>query len=187
MATKLQRLMDRRPDASLSRGLKDESYPKFYPHVTLASLSLLENPDAGETIRRVVMGGLLESQEVAFRSVDSGIHHFRSVFVRAELTEELKVLHARVHEGLGIKPKTPEFPHMSLCYIADEDAEHGERQRFHDMMKNLSMIDDITGEFALDCGEQDWVSGFRAVEMWVVDCSGATADWQVLHKIQLSA
>ena len=107
--------------------LSTSSYPTFVPHVTLASIQ--ETVVSSEKLRAAIP----ENQppvQVNFQAIAIGSHYFRSVYIEVVLSAELLELHRIVHDRLGLEPKTPAFPHLSLCYV-DEDAEN-ERVRFRD-------------------------------------------------------
>lgn len=177
----------RQKDPSLSL----ESYPKFYPHVTLASLPLsLEN----ELDR--IEGSIPKSTGNApmrcyFAEVKIGEHYFRSVYVAIKPTSDILSLYEEVHKMLGIEPRLPAFPHLSLCYIDDADAANGERQRFYEDLQVNGVIDtksEDNDSIQLNCGTRgkaDLVDHFEAHEVWVVRSEGPVEGWDVLRKIPL--
>lgn len=165
------------------------SYPKFHPHITLASLPLdfKDKLDTIEASIPKVIGPL----QCSFTSVDIGSHYFRSVYVTIKLTPELDSLHEHVHQALAVQPRTPVFPHMSLCYI--DDAEAAERLRFYEELKKAGKIsynDEIVGNemISLNCGafgERELLNHFEAREIWAVQCEGPVESWEVLRKFSL--
>lgn len=162
------------------------SYPEFTPHITLASLS-----PSKELSLPTLRASIPTSQSVLaieFQLVDVGSVFFRSVYISVKCTSVLTALHQHVHAALGVDPHTPSFPHISLCYIDDEDAERGERQKFHqDLLERVHLEKDKN--VSLNCkrpGEpDDWMNNFRAEEIWIVNCVGPVGDWEVLEKIPL--
>ncbi|KAK1236401.1 hypothetical protein PQX77_000341 [Marasmius sp. AFHP31] len=187
---KLKRTMDIRPSGSdapsSGRDTEPTSYPKFDPHITLASL-----PSSTDISISQLRDSIPKDQsplKIHFRSVvDMGDHFFRSVYIAVNLSPELAELHRRVHDALKVEPKTPKFPHISLCYITDSDAADGERQRYREeLTRRIRGGDD--GNVALNCGldEEDWVSGFVASEIWIAECEGPVETWKILDKISLS-
>ena len=94
-------------------------------------------------------------------------------------------LHERVHEALHAIPRTPSFPHLSLCYIDDNDAAIGEREAFYKTLKDGGKIRAGGG---LDCGlvEEDWMDCFEANEIWVVQCEGPVNEWTILRKLHVT-
>ncbi|KAL0066517.1 hypothetical protein AAF712_006560 [Marasmius tenuissimus] len=182
---KLERIMDIRP--SSGRDTEPASYPKFDPHITLASLP--SSTDISISQLRESIPKDQRPLKVHSKSVDIGDHFFRSVYIAVNLSSELVELHRRVHDTLKVEPRTPTFPHISLCYITDSDAANGERQRYHEELQSTRRIcKEDDGNVALNCGvdEEDWVSGFVASEIWVAECEGPVETWKILDKISLS-
>lgn len=106
---------------------------------------------------------------------------------------------------MGIdEPKSPAFPHLSLYYIDEKDAEKGERERMYGEMvrsgvvQNLSTEEGEEGEegVVLDCGvgtvpEPDpdamvRLDGIVGSEIWIVKCEGPVEGWEVMDKILLA-
>ncbi|KAF8891192.1 hypothetical protein BD779DRAFT_1670841 [Infundibulicybe gibba] len=91
-----------------------------------------------------------------------------------------------LHFGSG--PRTPAFPHLSLCYIADEDAESGERDMFFQELKRGRYRARADG-FGINCAESeegdDWLFGFEASEIWAMKCEGPAEDWVFLEAVPL--
>ena len=167
------------------------SYPKVYPHITLAYLpAAMENNL--EAIRALIPTRDTPLQ-CGFASVDVGNTYFRSVYIAVCPSVEIMDLHKRVHENLGEEPKTPAFPHLSLVYIADEDATEGERMVHYDLLKQKGIIGEKSTEgedrVSLNCaydGEgHGWMDFIDASEVWVVKCEGPVEGWQVLEKFAL--
>ncbi len=88
---------------------------------------------------------------------------------------------------------SPAFPHLSLFYIADEEA-HA-RVRFLQEMEREGVVrhsqDGLS--VALRCGEGDdgdegdvVLQGFMGTQIWIVDCAGPVEEWKVLDKILLA-
>ncbi|KAG6917937.1 hypothetical protein DXG01_000375 [Tephrocybe rancida] len=168
------------------------SYPTFHPHVTLASFPSPSTPPTPETIRAAIEPVLQQSGSLAvkFQSVDIGDHFFRSVYIAVVPTPALLALHKDVHASLGIEPRTPSFPHVSLCYIDDADARGGERERFLEELKKKGMTktEGETG-VSLRCPDAEgggWFSEFGAKEVWVAECDGPVESWNILDKIPIA-
>ena len=163
------------------------SYPNFAPHITLASFpSSLAIPLS--TIRSA-LPTFPSPVAAEFKSVEIGNNFFRSVFLAIAPTHVLSSLHEQIHSKLGIDARTPLFPHLSLAYIYDEDAKHGERDRF---VRSLEIAGKIRREgeehVALNCGgpgAEDWLSGFLATEVLIVDCDGPVEGWTVLERCSI--
>ncbi|KAG6899418.1 hypothetical protein C0993_010455 [Termitomyces sp. T159_Od127] len=181
------------------------SYPAFHPHVTLASFpsaSTSTSAPSTAAIRAALDSALHGADnplpnprprpiQIAFESLELGTHFFRSVYIAAAPTPALRALHGAVHAGLGVAPRTPAFPHLSLCYVGDADAE--ERGRFWGEVRvrvrggcEHGGGDGEGGRVSIWCGEEGgWVAGFEAGEVWVVECDGPVEGWTVLDKISI--
>ncbi|KAJ7172185.1 hypothetical protein C8R46DRAFT_1085049 [Mycena filopes] len=128
--------MQIRPASSPSP-LAETSYPAFTPHITLASLPHPEPSLA------TILSAIPDTQHalpITFDAVAVGDHFFRSVFLAVRPTAALRDLHQHVHAKLGIPEKTPKYPHISLCYINDEDAAAGERMRYFEALEQSGRI-----------------------------------------------
>lgn len=168
--------------------LSESSYPRFDPHITLAAL-----PASSEIPLSVLRASIPKSQSslaINFKSLDIGSVYFRSVYLSVKPTAALSALHEHVHKALGLEPRTPSYPHVSLCYINDEDAEKGERAKFVELLESAGRVhrDESGDGVSLDCGEpgkKDWLAGFQAPEVWIVDCNGPVEGWKIMEKIPL--
>ena len=167
-------------------GTSEASYPRFHPHITLASLPLsierkLTDIEASITTSKAPL-------IIKFSSVEIGSHYFRSVYVAIEPTSEIIDLHGRIHGALNAVHQTPLFPHLSLCYIDDKDAAVGEREAFYKTLRDQGKIRARSeGNVSLNCGlaEEDWMDCFEANEMWVVRCEGPVNEWAILSKLPI--
>jgi len=168
------------------------SYPAFYPHITLVSPPLPLEGHMDSIKACVAKYQTLPRLVCRFKSVDMGDHFYRSVYVAIQSTPELLGMHKYFHDIMKIEPRTPAFPHLSLCYIDDVDAENGERQAFYDALniRELRTIDQDGGLecVSLKCGSknQDWIDHFDASEVWAVLCEGPVEGWVVLQKFSLT-
>ncbi|KAL4067735.1 2',3'-cyclic-nucleotide 3'-phosphodiesterase [Scleroderma yunnanense] len=175
----LQSIMPRRPAGSLAAS----SYPEFLPHITLATVP------SGSEIPGDLLTKLAENRRSVranFRSLDTSDHYFRSVLVSVEPTTDLLALHEEITRALShLSPSAPMFPHMSLSYIADEDANTGERIRAEQMIRVTGIVfeDEDHQTMLLRCGEVR-LSGFDGAEIWLVDCEGPVETWAI-HSKQL--
>ncbi|KAJ7905854.1 hypothetical protein B0H14DRAFT_2661898 [Mycena olivaceomarginata] len=140
------------------------SYPKFEPHITLTSI-----PEPSPSLDAIV-SSIPDAQPalpVAFDTVQ---------------------LHRHVHEKLGIAPKTPKYPHISLCYINDDDAASGERDKYFQALEKSGKIRKDGSNVSLNCGkpgEEDWLSGFDSPEIWLARCEGPVETWTIVKKMVL--
>lgn len=117
--------------------------------------------------------------------MDVGDTYFRSVYTAIKPNDGLHDLHARVHDALGVEPRTPKYPHMSLCYIADDDA--AERDAYLQALKDEGMMRQEGDGASLQCGEgkEDWVSGVDVDEIWITKCDGPVEGWEVLDRVSV--
>ncbi|KIY73151.1 hypothetical protein CYLTODRAFT_254939 [Cylindrobasidium torrendii FP15055 ss-10] len=179
--------MSLRPSVNGAQTTSETSYPTFEPHITLLSLPA-ESSVSTDALRSAAQK--CKNLSVSFKSVDISDHFFRSVLVSIAPTQELWDMHSLVHGELKQEPRTPMYPHMSLCYITNEDAERGERQRFYNMLDDGGRIKSAGAGVALDCAPEgarkaDWVSGFKVKEIWIAECNGPVDTWTILDKVQL--
>jgi 2'-5' RNA ligase len=161
------------------------TYPVFEPHITLASVQS-ETPVPLSIIRELIPT-TQHAFQVKFKSVDVGDHYFRSVYITINLDETLTNLHHTVHERLKISPRTPKYPHVSLVYISDEDADGGEREKYFEELKARQLVSN-KGEEGVGLRasvESKWIEGFKASEIWITRCVGPVETWEVLDKISL--
>ncbi|KAJ7510170.1 2',3'-cyclic-nucleotide 3'-phosphodiesterase [Mycena galericulata] len=185
---RLRTIMDIRP----STDLLEASYPRFQPHITLASLSD-DPPPSSDTIRSI-LSSIPQGKRplsITFDAVEVGDHFFRSVYIAVHPSDDLLDLHRDVHAKLGItNPKTPKYPHISLCYISDDDAKVGERTNYFHQLQASGRIRQVGNSVSLNCrdrdGEDDWLSGFESPEIWIARCEGPVETWTVQTKISLS-
>lgn len=169
--------------------LSDASYPEFYPHITLLS-SL---PTTLENDLESIQSSIPQRDtplKCTFASLDTGTAYFRSVYVAIMPTVDLLDLHKQIHEKLKVEYKTPAYPHLSLVYITDEDAEKGERKIYRDLLEKAGKVRIGEGEkgVGLNCGtdaEVSWMDSFEASEIWATKCEGRVQDWRVLRKFSL--
>ncbi|TFK54708.1 LigT-like protein, partial [Heliocybe sulcata] len=173
---KLTRILHIRP----SQAKSPSSYPPIDPHVTLAAFP-------SDTDLDRVRDSIPPDQPkipVAFKSIDIGQVYFRSVYAACQPSAALLQLHKAVHERIKLEPKTPSYPHMSMYYIDDSEAE--ERTRIRDELVRQGKIRKVGEDsVGLDCGEGDFLTGFEGAEIWIVSCEGPVPEWRVLEKVPL--
>ena len=184
--------MNRHPE----RGA-EHSFPHFHPHVTLTTLQSSE-PTARDstvlTLREAVPLGQ-RTVPVRFARVVAGDHYYRSVFVALAPSPELVSLRAAL--ATARTPHPPAFPHLSLYYIADEEAHARERLLQELERENLVRQAADGQEVVLECVSADVdgagsgtangaLAGFTGTQIWIVDCEGPVEGWKVLDKILLA-
>ncbi len=194
----LQQFMNRHPKPGA-----EHSFPHFHPHVTLATLcppvaseSSSEQRDSTVlTLREAVPLGQ-RVVPVRFARVVAGDHYYRSVFVALAPSPEL--VHLRAALAAAGTPHPPAFPHLSLYYIADEEAHTRERLLQELERENVVRHAADGQEVVLDCGGAGAdtadsgmgyggaLAGFTGTQIWIVDCEGPVEGWKVLDKILLA-
>ena len=197
--------MDRRPEQNAHH-----SFPRFHPHVTLATLkpasttitattssesTSVATSDASNRERAATLLALREALplgqpavKVRFERLIAGDHYFRSIYIALQRSREL----VELREALGTTrgPEPPAFPHLSLYYIADEDAQ--ERARVLQELERENVLGrsaDGRGGVVLKCvsGEGPGIlEGFLGTQIWIVDCEGPIEGWKVVDKILLA-
>ena len=173
------------------------SYPKFHPHITLATVPSTTPVD--ELIAAI------PPRQSQFKAVFSDVvvsgAYFRSVLAVVEPSPEITSLHAEVVESLKIRnPRSPMFPHMSIYYI--DDLEAGERARVLQELKDNGtvikteegvQIHTSGGPIGISTGSEtrplpqdDTLRGINVTEIWVALCDGPVETWTVLEKVELA-
>ncbi|KII89116.1 hypothetical protein PLICRDRAFT_175346 [Plicaturopsis crispa FD-325 SS-3] len=186
--SKLERVLHahppRKPDSS--------SYPHFHSHITL--ITIPTSPAALQALREAIPTSQPRIA-VNFESVEVGDAYFRSVFVACTHSTELVTLNesirAALKESLGLElGPGPRFPHMSLYYIDDAEAQE-RRRRYEQLVSDGKILRDSQG-IALDCrvgsekaGPTNQLGGFDGHEVWIAECEGPVEEWKVLAKIPL--
>jgi len=164
--------------------ISSSSFPKFQPHVTLTTVP--SSPEAQSALRSAVPRSQ-PSVPVHFKSVQVGYRYFTSVFISVHNIPALDELHSNIHRALQMEPKTPMFPHLSLCYVDDVDAE--ERTNYYEHLRNSGILDEneTEGGARLKYGDadSDWIDCYEGCEIWVAQCEGPVEDWKILERIRL--
>jgi hypothetical protein len=148
---------------------------------------------------------------VRFGRVVAGDHYFRSIYVALLLSRELVELRVALGNpaaALGTPssgsaavagspspppPPPPAFPHLSLYYIADEEA-HARARVLQELERENVVGPSVDGRgIVLRCtdgGEGSAgvgvLEGFTGTQIWIVDCEGPVEGWKVLDKILLA-
>ncbi|KAF8623586.1 hypothetical protein AX15_006352 [Amanita polypyramis BW_CC] len=157
------------------------SFPKFEPHITLASIPA----DIPISTIRECIHWAQNPPDVTFRSIEIGNHYFRSVYIAVDLSPELTALHQKIYGVLGIDPDTPAFPHVSLCYVTDEDAKNGLRIKFFEALRIRKDGDGVALRSGGCVDSEEWIGGFKANEVWITKCEGRVESWEILDIIKL--
>jgi 2',3'-cyclic-nucleotide 3'-phosphodiesterase len=161
------------------------SFPEFDPHITLLTVPDRESPDL-DTLRAAVQQTFQHPIPIEFKSVEAGCHYFRSVYIAVQPADAILELHAGIHKALGLEAKTPKFPHVSLCYIDDGDAQL--RAELVKMMESDGRVVKVDDGVDLKYGplETDHIRGFEGKQIWLMDCNGPVDGWKLLETFILS-
>jgi 2',3'-cyclic-nucleotide 3'-phosphodiesterase len=180
--------MDFRPSQSESSSSK--SYSNFHPHITLAS-GIPSSVSMTSLLACIPEHAALP---VEFKSLEVGETYFRSVFLAIHASPNLSGLHQHINNELkkldGVEPRSPRFPHLSLFYIDDSEAE--ERQMIaNELLSSGRVVQDGRDRIVLDCftdkhNVRHKLSGFDGVEVWIVNCEGQVEEWEALAKVDFN-
>ena len=172
------------------------SYPRFHPHITLATV-----PSSTPADKLVAAIPSEQSRvKVDFADVVVSDAYFRSVLAVIKSSPEISTLYVKVNENLKIhNPQSPMFPHMSIYYIDDAEAEERSRvlQELEDNGTVVKTEDGVQirtsrGPTGIQTGSEtrpvplgDELQGFDGAEIWVALCDGPVETWTVLEKVAL--
>ena len=173
-----------------------DSYPRFQPHITLTTV-----PSTTSVEELVAAIPSRQSRvKVDFSDVVVSDAYFRSVLAAVEPSPEILSLCTKINENLGIRdPRSPMFPHMSIYYIDDAEAEERARvlRELEDNKTVVKIEDGVQihtsgGPVGIPTGSEtrplppgDVLQGFDGAEIWVALCDGPVETWTVLKKIEL--
>ncbi|KAF8503390.1 2',3'-cyclic-nucleotide 3'-phosphodiesterase [Russula emetica] len=165
---------------------------------TLLALALRESIPIGQRAIRI-----------RFARVLTGDKYFLSIYIALAPSNELAQLRSSaLAVGVGgasgnnrpdPEKASPAFPHLSLFYIADEEA-HSRVRLMQEMEREGVIRHSADGlSVALRCaqiagdsedgdgdGGNGVLEGFTATQVWIVDCEGPVEEWKVLDKILLA-
>jgi hypothetical protein len=153
----------------------------------LTLVTIPTNPLALSTLR-AALPSTERPLPVRFKTLETGSRYFTSVFLAIHPTPALTALHARIHDVLGLEPKTLHFPHVSLGYVDDSDALL--RTAFVERLEQAGRVGGGDGTVRLRFGASEdggcpWIEGFEGMEIWIVECDGPVEEWKVLEKYTL--
>jgi 2',3'-cyclic-nucleotide 3'-phosphodiesterase len=172
---------------------------------TLLALALRESIPLGQRALPIRFARVLTGDKyflsiyIALVSPSIELAHLRSSALKAKA----KVGHNNRDTNPNPERASPAFPHLSLFYVADEEAHT--RVRFLQEMEREGVVRHSADglSVALRCaqagagagagagedgdGDGDGVlEGFTATQIWIVDCEGPVEEWKVLDKILLA-
>lgn len=93
---------------------KENIGPVFEPHVTLLGEIMFLEEEAVNRTQQLVLDQ--KQFQVTLQNIDYEDFYFRTLFIRAEITEPLLTLHNRAKEIFGIENIPWYMPHISLLY-----------------------------------------------------------------------
>ncbi len=211
--------MSRHPNPSVRH-----SFPHFHPHVTLATIPApshaaptrpssdppaesrdvhdRESESESEEIDPTTLLALRESiplgqraLPIRFARVLTGDQYFLSIYIALAPSTELAQLRTALLVGNPERKASQAFPHLSLFYVADEEA-HARVRLLQEMEREGVVRHSADGlTVALRCGTgggEDGrdggvvLEGFTGTQIWIVDCEGPVEEWKVLDKILLA-
>jgi 2',3'-cyclic-nucleotide 3'-phosphodiesterase len=151
------------------------SYPRFEPHITLGSSPDLDLLRAAARTKHAPV-------PVRFKSVDVGPVYFRSIIVTIHPDDGINTLERNIRATLGKSEPPASYPHMSLFYIDDAEADEQirvrkvveERVRVRKVMEEDGIIRPNDQGVVLRCspeGGEDDIDGFVGGEIWIVKCA----------------
>lgn len=172
------------------------SYPRFHPHITLATV-----PSTTPVEELVAAIPSRQSRvTVDFADVVVSDAYFRSVLAVIKSSPDISSLYTKINENLKMhNPQSPMFPHMSIYYIDDAEAEERTRvlRELEDNGTVVGTQDGVrihtsrgamgipTGSETRPLPHSDLLQGFDGVEIWVALCNGPVETWTVLEKVEL--
>jgi hypothetical protein len=176
--------------ASHPRTFHSRSYPRFDPHITLATFLCPHRPNI---FQLVPMGA--KTTPVHFESMEVGDEFLNSLSIIPKKSSELMQLRDRVMDHLkanNIRAMSSSFPHMSLFYL--DESFKGERLLLSKQLRETGRVHEQKGgetNFTLNCTvdgagpEFDAMKGFEGTEIWLVNCTEGVEDWTVLDRRDL--
>ncbi|KAG1884187.1 hypothetical protein F4604DRAFT_1511737, partial [Suillus subluteus] len=172
------------------RSSHSRSYPRFDPHITLATFWCPHRP----SIFQFVPTGA-KTTPVQFESMKVGDDFLNSLTIVAAKSSELMGLRDSVMDHMKenfMRASSPSFPHMSLFYL--DESFKGERSLLRKQLLETGRVHEKTGgeaNFTLNCTVDgagpyfDAMKGFEGMEIWLVDITEGVEDWVVLDRRDL--
>lgn len=174
--------------------------PTFEPHITISSFPSSVPLESLQSALKDDNQALVGPLPVAFSALSTGDVFFRSVLIDVEPTSALNALREHIQKALPTyEARSPRYPHLSLFYISEEYA--SDRGKIRDALWSAYGVS-LTGRdpnnqaggesheriaFDLSSAAKGHpFAGFDASELWIVRCDGATEDWVIIDKIQLT-
>lgn len=172
------------------RSSRSRSYPRFDPHITLATFWCPHRP----YIFQFLPTGA-KTTPVEFESMKVGDDFLDSLSIVAKKSSELMQLRDRVMDHMKenfMRASSPSFPHIPLFYL--DESYKGERSLLAKQLRETGRVHEKTGgeaNFTLNCSVDgagphfDAMKGFEGTEIWLVDITEGVEDWVVLDRRDL--
>lgn len=177
-----EELMNFRPAHSkVEAGSK--SYPRFAPHITLATFA--DPPPALDMDDLLIYDHGIEPPVMDFMSWKRGDKYLGAItaqFFESDEIIRLQKAIATYLEALGTQwKKSRIFPHMSFFYVDEPQ----ERLRLEKDLKDNQKWFELFGD--LDAHSRTApITQFTGTEIWLVDCTRSVRQWQVMEKRVIS-
>ncbi|THU82248.1 hypothetical protein K435DRAFT_766755 [Dendrothele bispora CBS 962.96] len=183
----LQLLMNFRPKhCNVTQGSR--SYPKFAPHITLATFDLSNSSDKPPLLSRIVPQNTVATP-VFFESLRVGNTYWGTMSIDVTKSQPLDALHQKIKQQIqkhGIQPQSKRFPHMALFYVEEAEERLRLREALSKTQRIVKLKDNKVGLYPDPNPFVEPMSGFNAAAIWMVDCRSRFAwEWKVLEKYQL--
>ncbi|KAG1822426.1 cyclic phosphodiesterase-like protein-domain-containing protein [Suillus subaureus] len=171
-----------RPDRPKNHSIRSRSYPRFDPHITLATFWCPHRP----YIFQFLPTGA-KTTPVEFESMKVGDDFLDSLSIVAKKSSELMQLRDRVMDHMKenfMRASSPSFPHIPLFYL--DESYKGERSLLAKQLRETGRAN-----FTLNCSVDgagphfDAMKGFEGTEIWLVDITEGVEDWVVLDRRDL--
>ncbi|KAI0340070.1 hypothetical protein BDW22DRAFT_1360579 [Trametopsis cervina] len=173
-------------DMKTSTFTSPSSFPRFHPHVTLATVPAEFSVEA---LRQAIPAGQ-PIVPVTFKVVEVGDKYFMSIYTTVHQDGLLGELRTALIKTLG-ESTVPPKSHVSLFYIDDSEPEERTKM-FDDLVKQHKIVDLDGDKVALGCSSAPGadpravISSFGGSEIWIALCDGPVETWTVEEKIKLS-
>ncbi|KAH7103564.1 hypothetical protein BKA62DRAFT_595531, partial [Auriculariales sp. MPI-PUGE-AT-0066] len=183
-STELKAIMRFRPPRRRQSDRPTRSYPKFHPHVTLATFDELPvNFHLDELIP--------QSPDITahYTSLERGETYLGAMKLMMTASPALAQFRAEIVHRLqrqGLQSKTHRFPHLSLFYVDEAD----ERQRLHRALQSHKFfVNDHMGNLTIKADPKSRGTGlqqFTGAEVWLANCIPRSVEsWSVIERITL--
>ncbi|KAH7103568.1 hypothetical protein BKA62DRAFT_45668 [Auriculariales sp. MPI-PUGE-AT-0066] len=185
-STELQAIMRFRPARRRHSDRPTRSYPKFHPHVTLATFDDL--PANFHLNEIVPQSSDITAQYTHLERGETYLGAMKLMMTAPAALTQFRADILRQLQRMGMENKTRRFPHLSLFYVEEAD----ERQRLHRGLQSRKFFtDDFTGNLTVKANPKasgPGIQQFTCGEVWLVNCMPRSVEqWSVIERHALSA